>query len=116
MWAKIGLKPKLNSMNFAPLHRQDPELRHQRPCWAGMWPPMTRCTRCNHWCAPSTTGADGNFNFGPHQRYARLDAIIDQLETEPDVTKAQRLDPPCAQSAPRKSYYVTTHADPSHGR
>ena len=37
-----------------------------------------------------TTGADSNFNLG-RINDTRLDAIIDQLKTEPDVTKRNAL-------------------------
>jgi len=55
-----------------------------------------------------TTGADGNFNLGRISD-TRLDAIIDQLKTEPDVTKRNALIRRALERTKEEAYYVTLH-------
>ena len=108
MWAKIGLKPKLNSMNFAPYIAKIQNF--DTSVYMLGWGVATydALYSLQSLVRTKTTGADGNFNLG-RINDTRLDAIIDQLKTEPDVTKRNALIRRALERTKEESYYVTLH-------
>jgi peptide/nickel transport system substrate-binding protein len=63
MWAKAGIRAKLNSVQFSNFIPKILNFDPASTCWAVV-APSTACTRCSRWCAHKTTGADGSFNLG----------------------------------------------------
>ena len=108
MWAKIGLKPKLNSMNFAPYIAKIQNF--DTSVYMLGWGVATydALYSLQSLVRTKTTGADGNFNLG-RINDTRLDAIIDQLKTEPDVTKRNALIRRALERTKEEAYYVTLH-------
>lgn len=108
MWAKIGLKPKLNSMNFSPYIAKIQNF--DTSVYMLGWGVATydALYSLQSLVRTKTTGADGNFNLG-RINDTRLDAIIDQLKTEPDVTKRNALIRRALERTKEESYYVTLH-------
>ena len=75
MWAKIGMKPKLNSMNFAPYIAKIQNF--DTSVYMLGWGVATydALYSLQSLVRTKTTGADGNFNLG-RINDTRLDAII----------------------------------------
>lgn len=108
MWAKIGMKPKLNSMNFAPYIAKIQNF--DSSVYMLGWGVATydALYSLQSLVRTKTTGADGNFNLG-RVSDTRLDSIIDTLKTEPDVTKRNALIRRALERTKEESYYVTLH-------
>ena len=108
MWAKIGMKPKLNSMNFAPYIAKIQNF--DSSVYMLGWGVATydALYSLQSLVRTKTTGADGNFNLG-RVSDTRLDSIIDTLKTEPDLTKRNALIRRALERTKEESYYVTLH-------
>jgi peptide/nickel transport system substrate-binding protein len=86
MWARAGLKVKLNAMPFATFIPKI--LKHDTSAYMLGWGVATydALYSLQSLVRTKTTGADGNFNLGRVSN-PKVDAIVDAAKTETDVAK-----------------------------
>ncbi len=86
MWARAGLKVKLNAMPFATFIPKI--LKHDTSAYMLGWGVATydALYSLQSLVRTKTSGADGNFNLGRYSN-PKLDALIDASKTETDVAK-----------------------------
>ncbi|MFN3304711.1 MAG: ABC transporter substrate-binding protein [Roseateles sp.] len=90
MWARIGVKARLIAAPFS-THSQTFQ-RGESPFFMLGWGVSTydALYGMQAWGHTRTQGADGSFNFGKIND-ARLDALIQQIKFEPDVTRRNAM-------------------------
>jgi len=108
MWARAGVKAKLNAMPFATFI---PKIqKHESSAYLLGWGVATydALYSLQSLARTKTTGADGNFNLG---RFSdpKLDAIIDASKTETDVAKRDALLREALKYVADQAYYVPIH-------
>lgn len=108
MWARAGLKVKLNAMPFA---TYIPKIqKHDTSAYLLGWGVATydALYSLQSLVRTKTTGADGNFNLG-RVSDPKLDAIIDASKTETDVAKRDKLLQDGLRMTAEQAYYVPIH-------
>ena len=108
MWARIGLKPRLNAMPFANFI---PKLINMdTSVYMLGWGVATfdALYMLQSLVRTKTTGADGSFNQGRISD-PKLDAMIDAMKTEVDLKKRDALIRDALVSVRDQHYYVPLH-------
>jgi peptide/nickel transport system substrate-binding protein len=108
MWAKIGLKPKLNAMPFA---TYIPKLLNMdTSAYMLGWGVATfdALYMLQSLVLTKATGADGSFNQGRISD-AKLDAMINAMKTEMDTKKRDTLIRDALTAVRDQAYYVPLH-------
>lgn len=108
MWARAGLKVKLNAMPFANFIPKI--LKHDTSAYMLGWGVATfdALYMLQALARTKTTGADGSFNLG-RINDAKLDAIIDAMKTEMDQKKRDALIRDALVMVCDQHYYVPLH-------
>ncbi|MDX1374542.1 MAG: ABC transporter substrate-binding protein [Burkholderiales bacterium] len=108
MWARAGVKVKLNAMPFATYIPK--LLKMDTSAYLLGWGVATfdALYTLQSLVRTKTTGADGNFNQGRISD-AKLDAIIDASKTETDVAKRDKLLEEALVMTRDNHYYVPLH-------
>jgi peptide/nickel transport system substrate-binding protein len=108
MWARAGLKVKLNAMPFANFIPKI--LKHESSAYMLGWGVATydALYSLQSLVRTKTTGADGNFNLG-RVSDPKLDAIIDASKTEVDVKKRDEMLREALRMTADNAYYVPIH-------
>ncbi len=108
MWARIGIKTKLNAMPFATYIPKI--LKHDTSAYMLGWGVATydALYSLQSLVRTKTTGADGNFNLGRISN-AKLDAMIDASKTEVDVAKRDALLRDALKMTADEALYVPLH-------
>ena len=108
MWARIGLKPKLNAMPFANFIPKI--LNVDTSAYMLGWGVATfdALYMLQSLVRTKTTGADGSFNQGRISD-AKLDAMIDAMKTEMDPKKRDALIRDALVAVRDQHYYVPLH-------
>ena len=108
MWARIGLKPKLNAMPFA---NYIPKILNlDTSAYMLGWGVATfdALYMLQSLARTKTTGADGSFNQGRISD-PKLDAMIDAMKTEMDQKKRDALIREALVTVRDRHYYVPLH-------
>ncbi len=108
MWARAGLKVKLNAMPFA---TYIPKIqKHESSAYMLGWGVATydALYSLQSLVRTKTTGADGNFNLG-RVNDPKLDALIDAAKSETDVAKRDALLKEGLKLTMDNAYYVPIH-------
>lgn len=108
MWARAGIKAKLNSMPFANFI---PKIqKHESSAYLLGWGVATydALYTLQSLVRTKTTGADGNFNLGRISD-PKLDAVIDAAKTETDVAKRDQLLRDGLKMTADNAYYIPIH-------
>jgi peptide/nickel transport system substrate-binding protein len=108
MWARAGMKVKLNGMPFANFI---PKIqKHESSAYMLGWGVATydALYSLQSLVRTKTTGADGNFNLG-RINDPKLDAIIDASKTEVDVAKRDALLREALKMTADQAYYIPIH-------
>jgi peptide/nickel transport system substrate-binding protein len=108
MWARIGLKPKLNAMPFA---NYIPKILNlDTSAYMLGWGVATfdALYMLQSLVRTKTTGADGSFNQGRISD-PKLDAMIDAMKTEMDQKKRDALIREALVTVRDRHYYVPLH-------
>lgn len=108
MWARIGLKPKLNAMPFANFIPKI--LKLDTSAYMLGWGVATfdALYMLQSLARTKTTGADGSFNQGRISD-PKLDAMIDAMKTEMDPKKRDALIRDALVTVRDQHYYVPLH-------
>ena len=108
MWAKAGLKVKLNAMPFATFIPKI--LKHDTSAYMLGWGVATydALYSLQSLVRTKTTGADGNFNLGRISN-AKVDAIVDAAKTETDVAKRDAMLREGLKITAEEALYVPIH-------
>ena len=108
MWAKIGLKPKLNAMPFATYIPK--LLKMDTSVYMLGWGVATfdSLYMLQSLVRSKTTGADGSFNQGRISD-AKLDALIDGMKTEIDLKKRDAMIREALVAVRDQAYYIPLH-------
>jgi peptide/nickel transport system substrate-binding protein len=108
MWARAGVKAKLNAMPFANFIPKI--LKHESSAYLLGWGVATydALYSLQSLVRTKTTGADGNFNLGRISD-PKLDAIIDASKTEVDVAKRDALLREALKMTADNAYYIPIH-------
>ncbi|HYF61154.1 MAG TPA: ABC transporter substrate-binding protein [Burkholderiaceae bacterium] len=108
MWARAGLRVKLNAMPFA---TYIPKIqKHETSAYMLGWGVATydALYSLQSLMRTKTTGADGNFNLG-RMSDPKLDAMIDAAKTETDVKKRDQILRDALKLTADNAYYVPIH-------
>jgi peptide/nickel transport system substrate-binding protein len=108
MWARAGMKVKLNAMPFANFI---PKIqKHETSAYMLGWGVATydALYTLQSLIRTKTTGADGNFNLG-RINDPKLDAIIDASKTETDIAKRDALLREGLKITSDNAYYIPIH-------
>ena len=108
MWAKAGLRVKLNAMPFATFIPKI--LRHDTSAYMLGWGVATfdALYTLQSLVRTQTTGADGSFNCG-RVSDAKLDQLIDTMKTEMDPKKRDAMIREALTAVRDQAYYVPLH-------
>ncbi|MBP8308070.1 MAG: ABC transporter substrate-binding protein [Burkholderiaceae bacterium] len=108
MWARIGVKAKLNAMPFATFIPKI--LKHDSNAYLLGWGVATydALYSLQSLVRTKTTGADGNFNLGRVSN-AKLDQMIDAARIETDVAKRDALLRDALKMTADEALYVPIH-------
>ena len=108
MWARAGLKVKLNAMPFATFIPKI--LKHDTSAYMLGWGVATydALYSLQSLVRTKTTGADGNFNLGRISN-AKVDAIVDAAKTETDVAKPDAMLREGLKITAEEALYVPIH-------
>ncbi len=108
MWAKAGLRVKLNAMPFATFIPKI--LRHDTSAYMLGWGVATfdALYTLQSLVRTQTTGADGSFNCGRISD-AKLDQLIDAMKTEMDPRKRDAMIREALTAVRDEAYYVPLH-------
>jgi len=108
MWARAGVKVKLNAMPFA---TYIPKIqKHDTSAYLLGWGVATydALYTLQSLVRTKTTGADGNFNLG-RINDTKLDAIIDASKSEVDVAKRDGMLKEALKITRDNAYYLPIH-------
>jgi len=108
MWARAGVKVKLNAMPFA---TYIPKIqKHDTSAYLLGWGVATydALYTLQSLVRTKTTGADGNFNLG-RINDTKLDAIIDASKSEVDVAKRDTMLKEALKITRDNAYYLPIH-------
>ena len=108
MWARIGVKAKLNAMPFATFIPKI--LKHDTNAYLLGWGVATydALYSLQSLVRTKTTGADGNFNLGRVSN-AKLDQMIDAARIETDVAKRDAMLRDALKMTADEALYVPIH-------
>ena len=108
MWAKAGVRVKLNAMPFSNFIPKI--LKHDTSAYMLGWGVATFDGQytLQALVRTKTSGADGSFNCG-RVSDPKLDAVIDALKTEVDVKKRDALLRQALITTRDQAYYVPLH-------
>jgi len=108
MWAKIGLKAKLNAQPMATFIQKIQRFDHDAYMLGWGVATFDGLYTLQSLVRTKTTGADGSFNLGRISD-AKLDALIDAMKTETDVRKRDGLLRDALAATRDNYYYVPLH-------
>jgi len=108
MWAKIGLKAKLNAQPMATFIQKIQKFDHDAYMLGWGVATFDGLYTLQSLVRTKTTGADGSFNLGRISD-AKLDALIDAMKTETDVRKRDGLLRDALAATRDNYYYVPLH-------
>ena len=108
MWAKIGLKVKLNAQPMATFIQKIQKFDHDAYMLGWGVATFDGLYTLQSLVRTKTTGADGSFNLGRISD-AKLDALIDAMKTETDVKKRDGLLREALAATRDNYYYVPLH-------
>jgi peptide/nickel transport system substrate-binding protein len=108
MWAKIGLKAKLNAQPMATFIQKIQRFDHDAYMLGWGVATFDGLYTLQSLVRTKTTGADGSFNLGRISD-AKLDALIDAMKTETDVKKRDGLLREALTATRDNYYYVPLH-------
>jgi peptide/nickel transport system substrate-binding protein len=108
MWAKIGLKVKLNAQPMATFIQKIQKFDHDAYMLGWGVATFDGLYTLQSLVRTKTTGADGSFNLGRISD-AKLDALIDAMKTETDVKKRDGLLREALVATRDNYYYVPLH-------
>ncbi len=108
MWARAGVKVKLNAMPFATFIPKI--LKHDTSAYMLGWGVATfdGLYTLQSLVRTQTTGADGSFNCG-RVSDPKLDAVIDALKTEANIPKRDALLRDALVTTRDQAYYIPLH-------
>ncbi len=108
MWARVGLKAKLNAMPFANFIPK--LLKHETHAYLLGWGVATydALYSLQSLVRTKTTGADGNFNIGRISN-PKLDQLIDAARVEVDATKRDGMLREALKMTADEAHYVPIH-------
>jgi peptide/nickel transport system substrate-binding protein len=108
MWAKAGIKAKLNAMPFANFIPK--LLKHDTSAYMLGWGVATydALYSLQSLVRTKTTGADGNFNIGRISN-EKLDQMIDAIKIETDITKRDVMLKDALKMTADEALYVPIH-------
>ena len=108
MWARAGLKAKLNAMPFATFIPKI--LKHDTSAYMLGWGVATydALYSLQSLVRTKTTGADGNFNLGRVSN-AKADQLIDAIKTETDTAKRDAMLREALKLTADEALYVPLH-------
>jgi len=108
MWARIGVKVKLNAMPFSTFIPKI--LKHDSSAYMLGWGVATfdALYSLQSLVRTKTTGADGNFNLGRISD-PKVDALIDAMKSETDVKKRDALIREALVTTRDQAYYIPLH-------
>lgn len=108
MWARIGLKAKLNAQPMATFIQKIQRFDHDAYMLGWGVATFDGLYTLQSLVRTKTTGADGSFNLGRISD-AKLDALIDAMKTETDVKKRDALMREALVATRDNYYYVPLH-------
>ena len=108
MWARIGLKVKLNAQPMATFIQKIQKFDHDAYMLGWGVATFDGLYTLQSLVRTKTTGADGSFNLGRISD-AKLDALIDAMKTETDVKKRDGLLRDALAATRDNYYYVPLH-------
>jgi len=108
MWARIGLKAKLNAQPMATFIQKIQKFDHDAYMLGWGVATFDGLYTLQSLMRTKTTGADGSFNLGRISD-ARLDALVDAMKTETDVKKRDAMLREALVMTRDNYYYVPLH-------
>jgi peptide/nickel transport system substrate-binding protein len=108
MWARVGLKARLNAQPMAAWIAQIQNFDHSAYMLGWGVATFDALYMLQSLVRTKTTGADGSFNLGRISD-AKLDAMIDAIKTETDVKKRDALIRDALVATRDNYYYVPLH-------
>ncbi len=108
MWARVGLKVKLNAMPFATYIPKLLQMDNSAYLLGWGVATMDALYTLQSLVRTKTTGADGNFNQGRISD-AKLDSIIDAIKIETDTSKRDAMLKEALEMTRDNYYYVPLH-------
>jgi peptide/nickel transport system substrate-binding protein len=108
MWARIGLKVKLNAQPMATFIQKIQKFDHDAYMLGWGVATFDGLYTLQSLVRTKTTGADGSFNLGRISD-AKLDALIDAMKTETDVKRRDGLLREALAATRDNYYYVPLH-------
>jgi peptide/nickel transport system substrate-binding protein len=108
MWARIGLKAKLNAQPMATFIQKIQKFDHDAYMLGWGVATFDGLYTLQSLVRTKTTGADGSFNLGRISD-AKLDALIDAMKTETDVKKRDGMLREALVGTRDNYYYVPLH-------
>jgi len=108
MWARIGLKAKLNAQPMATFIQKIQKFDHDAYMLGWGVATFDGLYTLQSLVRTKTTGADGSFNLGRISD-AKLDALIDAMKTETDVKKRDGMLREALLMTRDNYYYVPLH-------
>jgi peptide/nickel transport system substrate-binding protein len=108
MWARVGLKARLNAQPMATWIAQIQNFDHSAYMLGWGVATFDALYMLQSLVRTKTTGADGSFNLGRISD-AKLDAMIDAIKTETDVKKRDALIRDALVATRDNYYYVPLH-------
>ena len=108
MWARIGLKAKLNAQPMATFIQKIQKFDHDAYMLGWGVATFDGLYTLQSLMRTKTTGADGSFNLGRISD-AKLDALIDAMKTETDVKKRDAMLREALVMTRDSYYYVPLH-------
>jgi len=108
MWARVGLKVKLNAQPMATFIQKIQKFDHDAYMLGWGVATFDGLYTLQSLVRTKTTGADGSFNLGRISD-AKLDAVIDAMKTETDVRKRDAMMREALVATRDNYYYVPLH-------
>ena len=108
MWARIGLKAKLNAQPMATFIQKIQKFDHDAYMLGWGVATFDGLYTLQSLMRTKTTGADGSFNLGRISD-AKLDSLIDAMKTETDVKKRDAMLREALVATRDNYYYVPLH-------